>query len=130
MINCNCYGLDVLPEIEMYGGDTSEWEITLVRDGNKPISYQFASACSVVLTIVPLTVTSGLGNNSTAVTPLLTKNATITQGQDGSAIVVFHFTAADTINLRGKFIYQIEVQQSTKLRICQGRVYIKQNINR
>lgn len=130
MINCNCYGLDVLPEIEMYGGDTSEWEIALVRDGIKPISYQFASACSVVLTLVPLTVTSGLGNNSTPVTPLLTKNATVTQAPDGSAIAVFYFTAADTKNLRGKFIYQIEVQQSTNLRLCQGRVYIKQNINR
>ena len=130
MNNCSCYGLDVLPEIEMYGGDTSDWEISLFKNGNEPITYQFAKECTVVLTIVPLTVTSGLGNNSTAVTPLLTKSATIAQLPDGSPSVVFSFNATDTKNLRGKFIYQIEVQQSTNLRLCQGRIYIKQNINR
>lgn len=130
MNNCSCYGLDVLPEIEMYGGDTSDWEISLFKNGNEPITYQFAKECTVILTLVPLTVTSGLGNNATPVAPLLTKSATITEAQDGSPNVVFSFSATDTKNLRGKFIYQIEVQQSTNLRLCQGRIYIKQNINR
>ncbi len=120
----------ILPDIEMYGGDTVPWEVTLIRDDGSKYSLETASECICTLTFTPFKVTTGLGGRANPVTPLLTKSGTIEEALDGSATVVFDFTTQDTIGLRGKFLYQIEVAHDTDLRIAQGHVYIKQNTNR
>lgn len=119
-----------LPDIEMYGGDTVPWEISLVRDDGTECLSSAAEDCTCTLTFSPFKVTTGLGGRAAAVAPLLTKTGTVKETLDGSATVVFGFEASDTVNLRGKFLYQIEVAHNTDLRVAQGHVYIKQNINR
>lgn len=120
----------VLPDIEMYGGDTSPWEVALVREDNSSLSTGIASECTCTLTFSPFKITTGLGGRASTVKPLLTKEGTVGEGSDGGAVATFTFDKQDTIGLRGKFLYQIEVVHDSDLRIAQGHVYIKQNTNR
>lgn len=130
MNKCNKYEILNLPDIEMYGGDTLPWEVTLIRDDGSKFSVDTASECTSTLTFTPLKATTGLGNNATALVPILTKVGEVKQTLDGSSVVMFFFDENDTKGLRGKFLYQIEVKHDEDLRICQGYIYIKQNINR
>lgn len=40
----------ILPDIEMYGGDTVPWEVTLIRDDGSKYSLETASECLCTLT--------------------------------------------------------------------------------
>lgn len=120
----------ILPDIEIYGGDTVPWEVTLIRDDGSKYSMETASECICTLSFSPFKTTTGLGGRASTVTPVLTKSGVIKEALDGSATVVFDFAVSDTIDLRGKFLYQIEVSHDTDLRVAQGHVYIKQNTNR
>jgi len=124
------FNIHTLPDIEMYGGDTLPWEVTLIRDDGSKFSVDTASECICKLSFTPLKATSGLGNNSVAVPPIFEKIGEAKPTLDGSSVVVFAFSESDTKGLRGKFLYQIEVRHDDDLRLCQGSVYIKQNINR
>lgn len=119
-----------LPDIEMYGGDTVPWEVTLVRDDGCKYTIDDAKNFTCTLTITPFKVTTGLGGRASPVMPVLTKSGSLQETLDESAIVIFLFDIADTIGLRGKFLYQIEVACGTDLRAAQGHLYIKQNIRR
>ena len=124
----NCYNIDHLPDIEMYGGDTLPWEVTLVREDGSPFSFEAASECSAKLTLVPLKATVGIGNNANTLTPVLSKNGVFRETLSNGSIVLFEFTKNDTKLLRGKYLYQIEITRDNDLRVCQGHIYIKQNI--
>lgn len=124
------FQVHALPDIEMYAGDTVPWEIILMRDDGSYFSTDTASECICMMTLTPYKVTSGIGVNAVIATPVLTKTGRVETTLDGVAAVVFDFTPADTRSLRGKFLYQIEVTHDTDLRICQGHLFIKQNINR
>lgn len=126
----NHFRATTLPDIEIYGGDTTPWEVTLVRKDGTKYSVDDAAVCVSTLTFTPLKATTGLGNNAVAFTPTLKKKGRVELDDDGLAIVVFDFAASDTKGLRGKFLYQIEVEHNGDLRISQGYIYIKQNINR
>lgn len=115
-----------LPDIEMYGGDTTPWEMTLVDSDGAEYPSATASACTYTLCFSPSKATTGLGGDAAPIAPLLKKVGTIKEG----ATVVFSFSKEDTIGLRGKYLYQIEVSKGTDLRVAQGHVYIKQNVNR
>ena len=121
---------DALPDIEMYGGDTVPWEITLIRDDGTKYLFDTAEECTCTLTFTPFKVTTGLGGRAKPVTPSMMMTGTVKAALDGTATVVFNFAKEDTIGLRGKFLYQIEVAHDTDLRIAQGHIYIKQNTNR
>ena len=120
----------VLPYIEMYGGDTVPWEVTLVRENGEKYRMDSARDFTCVLTISPINSISGLGGSSLVSTPLLKKTATIKEALDGSATAIFDFTTDDTLQLRGKFIYQIDIFYGDDVRTGQGHLLIKQNINR
>lgn len=119
-----------LPDIEMYGGDTVPWEITLTREDGTKYAFETAAECTCTLTFTPFKVTTGLGGRAKAVMPSLTKTGEVKEALDGTATVVFNFAKDDTIGLRGKFLYQIEIAHDTDLRVAQGHIYIKQNTNR
>lgn len=120
----------ILPDIEMYGGDTVPWEVTLIHEDGGKYTIDGAKDFLCTLTITPFKVTTGLGGRASPVTPVLTKSGSLKQTLDESATVIFPFDIADTIGLRGKFLYQIEITYGTDLRAAQGHLYIKQNINR
>lgn len=125
-----CFPVYTLPYIEMYGGETTSWEISLVREDGTKYSAESAEACTVILTFMPFKTTTGLGYYAKPADPVLEKTGETILDTDGSPVTVFAFDEADTIALRGKYIYQIEVRHNDDLRVCQGDIYIKQNINR
>ena len=120
----------VLPYIEMYGGDTVPWEITLLKENGEKYHMDMASRFNASLAISPINSVSGLGGSSIVQKPILKKTARITEAMDGSATAIFVFETQDTLQLRGKFIYQIDINYGEDLRTGQGQLYIKQNINR
>lgn len=124
------YEIESLPDIEMYGGDTLPWEVTMIRDDGSKYSVDTASECSSTLTFTPLKATTGLGSNANAVAPILKKAGEVIATPDGYSTILFSFEQSDTKSLRGKFLYQIEIRYRDELRLCQGHIYIKQNINR
>lgn len=119
-----------LPSIEMYGGDTVPWEVILTREDGSKFSLDTAAECTCTLSIMPHRVTAGIGVNAMMDAPLLIKIGDVQTTLDGTPAVVFNFVEDDTKELRGKFIYQVEVKHDTDLRICQGHLLIKQNIHR
>lgn len=119
-----------LPYIEMYGGETVNWEISLVQEDGTKYSVESAQACTVILSFMPVKTTTGLGYYAKPAEPVLEKRGEVTLDTDGSPVTVFTFDESDTISFRGKYIYQIEVRHNDDLRVCQGDIYIKQNINR
>ncbi|MBR5014255.1 MAG: hypothetical protein IKY16_06580 [Bacteroidales bacterium] len=125
-----CFPVYTLPYIEMYGGETLSWEISLLREDGTKYSADSVEACRVILTFMPVKTTTGLGYYAKPADPVLEKMGDTVLDTDGSPITVFTFSEEDTIALRGKYIYQIEVRHNDDLRVCQGDIYIKQNINR
>lgn len=119
-----------LPDIEIYGGDTAPWEVKLVKPDGTEFEVDTTPGFSAILTLTSLKTTSGIGNNAVASSPILTKEGTYQTASDGSNALIFDFAEEDTKNLRGKFTYQIEIRNDEHLRICQGELYVRQNINR
>ena len=125
-----CFPVSTLPYIEMYGGETLSWEVFLLHEDGTKYSADSAEACDIELTFLPCKTTNGLGYYAKTIDPVLRKEGTVTIDTDGSPIIFFTFIENDTMALRGKYIYQIDVRHNDDLRVCQGDIYIKQNINR
>ncbi len=129
------FDLKVLPSIEMYGGDTTPWEITLARkDGSKVSYYGTGESCQAVMKFAPLNNISMFGH-SPVLTPVLTKTAAMSMDEsNGGTIATFSFNTDDTINLWGKYVYQIDIawpdEGATGKRVYQGALTIVQNVDR
>ena len=116
----------VLPDIEMYGGDTQPWEISIKHENGVSYTQEELIGYAGLLTVTPFSVNT----MSASVSPVLTKSGRIGASDDGSATIMFEFNSADTLYLRGKFIYQIAFSyDSTKLRVGQGKLTIRPNNN-
>lgn len=125
------YTLNVLPDIEMYAGDTAPWVVYPMDEHNR-IRYESLSNYVNTLTIMPFTVSAGISANAMIPQVVLRKTGNADSGDDGYMIVTYTFSEGDTKSLRGKYVYQIEMKSQTGsvVRIGQGNLYIKQNINR
>ena len=119
-------GIQVLPEIQMYGGDTTSWRFYMQHASQAYYSLGEATGYSANVYIIPYYMQTGVSINGT---PVLTKAATMKE-YDGIATAEFEFATADTIALGGKYIYQIEFIYGTEKRVGQGSLYIHPNINR
>ena len=125
-----CFAAQKLPDVEIYGGDTTPWEVVLMRDSNTIFDFENGSKCSVILTITQSKTSTGQSSGAVILKPLVTLSGTVKEAATGGAVAIFSFSERDTKNLRGKYTYQIEVSYETDLRIGQGSLYVKQNINR
>lgn len=125
-----CFAAQKLPDIEIYGGDTTPWEIVLMRDNNTIFDYTSGEQCSVILTVTQSKTSTGQSAGAVLVAPIFTKHGAIQSTATGGTIAIFSFADVDTKHLRGKYTYQIEVQFENELRIGQGSLYVKQNMNR
>ena len=125
-----CFTAQKLPDIEIYGGDTTPWEVALMRDNNTIFDFKNGSKCSVVLTITQSKTSTGQSTGAVILKPLVTLPGAVEEVATGGTVAIFSFSERDTKNLRGKYTYQIEVSYGTDLRIGQGSLYVKQNINR
>lgn len=130
MSNCSCYENSTLPDIEMYGGDNTPWEITLVKPNGTRFTAKPEKTYTATLSLIPIKVSSGISANASIPSPVLEKTGNFNIGLDGTAIVIFNFAENDTKALRGKYVYQVEVTCGDDLRVSQGHLYIRQNINR
>lgn len=120
----------VLPDIEMYGGDTAPWYVILVNPDGSPHKYNDLSQVSAVLTFLPYKIVSGQGQNATVVSPVLTIDGLITSYSTGGVMATFVFSENQTKSLHGKYVYQIEMAKGEDKRVSQGHIVIKHNIHR
>lgn len=130
MFLCEEQGGYKLPDVSMYGGDTTPWSIIIVKQDGTPYPFASLTGSAAKLALTPYAISTGLGANAESIAPVLVKTGTVTSDPSGTATVLFSLTKADTINLRGKYIYQVELSKDSELRVLQGFVTIKQNINR
>lgn len=125
----DCFMIDILPNIEMYGGSTDKWRVVPLTENNAKIPYIYIGGCIVTLTIAPFKASTGLGRNANSFAPVLEKAGKVERLSDDSGAIIFDFQENDTKSLRGKFIYQIEIKNQKNVQICQGHIYIRQNVN-
>ncbi len=114
----------VLPDLEMIGGDTTAWKISLNHLAGDAYAYNELSTYSGVLTITPFSIAQGVRT-----TPVVTKTASVQRGLSQEATLTFEFEASDTMNLAGKYIYQIELGDEDYGRVGQGTLLIRRNNN-
>lgn len=119
-----------LPCIDMYAGDTTPWKISLMREDGTPYHKNETSGYTCKMTITPFTVYAGIGNNAVAQPPIVTKTGTIQEGEGGAAYALITLSSSDTLTLRGRYTYQVEVTSGSDKRICQGQMVIRGNISR
>lgn len=130
MFSCEKFGEGNLPDFTMYGGDTTPWSILLLKQSGHSYPYTSLMGSTAKLTLIPYTVSRGLGAQAEGISPVLTLTGTVTSSPDGTGTVLFTPSKSDTIGLRGKYTYQVEIVKDNELRVEQGTVTIKQNINR
>lgn len=121
--------VQVLPYVEIYGGETTPWVVTLINEDGSIRALESIEGYSCCLSIIPFAVVVGSGSNSVKYPPVLTKKGTITlSSTTGEITIMIPFASEDTINLRGKYIYQIEINNDVDSMIGQGSLLVKQNI--
>lgn len=116
-----------LPDVEIYAGDTTPWQITLVRENGALFVIEQGATCTATFTMVRVRAAGLPGDTEDEI--LLSKTGTFQAAPNGGTIAIFDFEEADTKELYGKFLYQIEIRHIDDLRIGQGDLYIKHNIN-
>lgn len=126
----NSFEVHELPYIEMYGGETLNWEVDIVNDDGTYFKNEEILGCDAVLTLTPFKTTSGIGTSAIPAPVSLKKIGYVRNNSEGNPTIEFLFYEEDTIALRGKYVYQIDVRIQSNLRISQGYIYIKQNNNR
>lgn len=131
MAYCSCYNIEPLPDLTVYGGSSEVISVLPKKPDGQYMTVEEADACSTKLTLARLSVLSGLGNNGTPVPPVLSKTGSVEVDDDGYPNFVFQMVSSDTLKLRGKYIYQIEIKSAasggTTPQIFQGTMYIRYN---
>ena len=116
----------ILPDVEMYGGDTTPWQIFIAHENGNPYTVDELDGYTATLYLIPYYMNTGV---SVSGAPVLTKSGTF-KAVDGVGAVEFAMAASDTKTLAGKYTYQVEFHYGTACRIGQGKVHIRTNINR
>ncbi len=119
-----------LPDMVIYGGDTTEWDIYIMPIDKSVFAFDDEADYSVTLSFTPLKAVASMAFGEEVCDPVLTKVALLEQDDDGNTFAAITFSESDTIGLRGTYVYQVEFQSDLDLQVCQGRVTIRQNINR
>lgn len=117
-----------LPDVEIYGGDCTPWEISLVRENGTKFIIQQGIECTATFTMIQVNATN-LSSITSSQDIVLSKSGTFSETSDGGVAVQFPFAEEDTKELWGKFLYQIEIRHGEDVRIGQGDLYIRANIN-
>jgi hypothetical protein len=130
MFLCDNHPARMLSEVSICGGDTTPWAVTILKENGDAYPYAALDAATASLALTPYAISTGLGNNADVVDPVLVKDGTISSSDEGGGIVEFELSSTDTMNLRGKYIYQITISKDGDSRVYQGIVTVKQNINR
>lgn len=128
-MNTTNYCVATLPDVEMYGGDTTPWEIAMLHENGTGYTLAEADGYSCVLTVTAFSHAAGLGSGGSS-SYALQKAGTIKTLSDGSVGAEITFSSADTKTLAGKFVYQVEFINGEQGKVGQGYLNIRNNINR
>ena len=115
------YDAFTLPTIDFVGGETETLVFNLYDKNRDPVNLAAGSQCGFAIT--PYTMRSS--------TPIVIKSCTIEQGPDGfNNVVSTTLSSSDTLNLSGKYIYQLTIKSNNLVEIPQqGIIYITRNIH-
>ena len=114
----------MLPDVEIIGGDTTPWKITLNKNNGDSYDADEVSGFRGILTITPFSMAQGL-----ATEPIVIKQAIVGMSDDNEAVAMFSFSSSDTLELNGKYVYQIELNDGVQSRLGQGYLYVRRNNN-
>lgn len=120
----------ILPDIEMYGGNTDVWELPLYSSDGVRMLYSDAEHCMFTLVVKDY----GYNHRSNGSTYLsLVKPGQIVHDYDDRdlAILRFQFSKADTFTRYGKFTYEViaDVASGGFRNSAQGNLYITKSID-
>ena len=118
------YPAGMLPDVEIIGGDTTPWKITLNKNNGDSYDADEVSGFRGILTITPFSMAQGL-----ATEPIVIKQAIVGMSDDNEAVAMFSFSSSDTLELNGKYVYQIELNDGVQSRLGQGYLYVRRNNN-
>lgn len=129
----NCHILPLI-DIERYGGDTTPIIVAMKKPSGADIDASDLEDASFKLSLTPFKAFNGLGEYAGTIEPVLEiEGVQSVDPVTGAMSAVFSFAQSDTISLRGKYIYQIDVyidgEEDGERRIGQGAMLIKGNIN-
>lgn len=117
-----------LPEIELVGGASKSLQFTLYRNGTSPTPFDFYGG-SANFSVVNIVNKNG--------EPLISKDmqvdtSTDDKGEQYCNVLRVMLMPKDTVNLFGKFVYQLTLKDASgNIDIPhQGIIYIHNNINR
>lgn len=120
------YKSQALPDIDMYGGDTTPWEITIQLPVSDPNFTTELSSLSCVFTLTPYRSPMAASMAVDKQQIVLQKNVSLNQSTSpGIATALIDFSIEDTCCLSGKYIYQIAITNDIDLFIAQGKLLIK-----
>lgn len=127
MFLCNNFDAGKLPDITIYAGDTTPWNVTIVKKNGDPYPFSELEGSTAVFTLTPYTATSGMGANAVPVEPVLILNGEVSGSMNDIGVATFSPSRTDTLELRGKYVYQIEILNGNEARVGQGSLTIKPN---
>ncbi len=130
MFLCDNHPARMLSEVSICGGDTTPWVVTILKENGDFYPYAALDAATASLALTPYAISTGLGNDAETVDPVLVKEGVVSSNEEGGGIAEFELSIADTMNLRGKYIYQITISKDGDSRVFQGIATVRQNINR
>lgn len=124
------YRIHILPDVEMYGGNTDTWELVLINENGDQYTYDELKdgRCTFLLTIKEY----GYQHRPNGgVYYSLQKTGVLGTDDDMvGAVCRFTFAPGDTLTWMGKFTYQVELIQGNVIRhAAQGNLIIRKNIN-
>lgn len=130
MNNCT-YAIQAgrLPDVEIYGGDTSPWHVKITDENGRPLSNTRLEGCALTLVAVPYGMSRGLSAGADRSEPILLAMGHLMDTPDGYAVAEFEPDYDETVAMRGKYLYQITLCDGMNERVLQGKLTVKQNIS-
>lgn len=124
------YRINILPDVEMYGGNTDTWELVLIKENGDQYTFEELkdTDCQFLLTIKDY----GYQHRPNGGTYRSLQKYGVLGIDDDlvGAVSRFLFTPQDTLAWMGKFTYQVELIQGDIIRhAAQGNLIIRKNIN-
>lgn len=121
--------IEILPDIEMYGGNNDTWVIRLYKPDKQRWTYSELQNKRCYFTLI-IKENAYVHRNSDDSSFTLTKTGALQTDDDGSsATAVFMFNTSDTSSAFGKYIYQVEMICAGVKQVAQGTLFIRKNIN-
>ena len=124
------YRINILPDVEMYGGNTDTWELVLIKENGNQYTYEELKDSSGIF-LLTIKDYGYQHRPNGSVYHSLQKTGILGRDDDMvGAVCRFKFIPEDTLTWMGKYTYQVELIVGEELRhAAQGNLIIRKNIN-